>query len=116
MPTYDEASKLPYLSNVIDETLRLWGPLNTGIPRISTGRMIGGEYFPAGVGISNNPYATARDPEVFPDPEAYEPDRFKHDRGKDETERSGCLLALGRDFAGMGKTREQYLITIFVYI
>jgi cytochrome P450 len=38
--------------------------------------MIGGDYFPAGVGISNNPYATARDPEVFPDPETYEPDRW----------------------------------------
>ncbi|KEF53378.1 uncharacterized protein A1O9_10353 [Exophiala aquamarina CBS 119918] len=78
LPTYAEASKLKYLSNVVDETLRLWGPLNTGIPRISTGRMIAGEYFPAGVGISNNPYATARDPDAFPNPEEYEPDRWNN--------------------------------------
>lgn len=38
--------------------------------------MIDGKYFPAGVGISNNPYATARDPEIFPHPNAYEPDRW----------------------------------------
>lgn len=76
MPNYTEASKLKYLSNVIDETLRLWGPLNTGIPRISTGRTIGGEYFKPGVGISNNPYATARDPQVFPDPYTFNPGRW----------------------------------------
>lgn len=60
----------------MDETLRLWGPLNTGVPRISTGRMIGGEYFKAGVGISNSSYATARDPGVFPEPNAFDPDRW----------------------------------------
>lgn len=96
MPTYAEAAKLvgeptpplkslltsfstqKYLSNVVDETLRLWGPLNTGIPRMSTGRTIAGDYFPAGVGISNNPYATARDPDVFPSPEEYNPDRWNN--------------------------------------
>jgi cytochrome P450 len=38
--------------------------------------MIGGQYFPPGVGISNNPYATARDPEIFPSPEQFNPDRW----------------------------------------
>jgi cytochrome P450 len=65
-----------YLSNVIDETLRLWAPLNTGVPRISTGRTIGGRYFRAGAGISNNSYATARDPDIFPKPLTFNPDRW----------------------------------------
>ena len=38
--------------------------------------MIDGEYFPAGVGISNNPYATARDPAFFVNPGTYDPDRW----------------------------------------
>jgi len=74
----DLFSTQKYLSNVVDETLRLWGPLNTGTPRTSLGRTIGGDYFPAGVGISNNSYATARDPNVFPNPSEYEPDRWNN--------------------------------------
>ena len=38
--------------------------------------MIGGEYFKPGVGISNNSFATARDPTVFPDPYTFDPDRW----------------------------------------
>ncbi|KAJ9614975.1 hypothetical protein H2200_001049 [Cladophialophora chaetospira] len=78
MPSYREASKLEYLNHVIDETLRVHGPLNTGVPRISTGRNIGGHYLPAGAGVSNNPYATARDAAVFPEPELFQPERWEN--------------------------------------
>ena len=65
-----------YLNNVVNETLRLWGPLNTGVPRLSPGKIIGGQYIPTGVGISNNPYATARDPVTFPNPDQFDPSRW----------------------------------------
>lgn len=66
----------PYLSAVIEETLRLWGPLNTVMPRVSPGRTISGSFIPKGTSVSMNPYAAARDPTVFPDPFRFMPERW----------------------------------------
>ena len=65
-----------YLNCVIDETLRLWGPLNVPAPRISPGKVIAGRYVPPGIVISINPYATTRDPQYYPDPEKFNPSRW----------------------------------------
>ena len=61
---------------MIEETLRLWGPLSAGFPRVSPGRTISSHYIPAGVVVSTVPYATGRDPTVFPDPHNFYPDRW----------------------------------------
>ncbi|PTD02572.1 Cytochrome P450 monooxygenase vrtK [Fusarium culmorum] len=76
VPTYQETANLPYLNACINETLRLWGPLNTGFPRVSPGKVIGDHYIPAGVVVSTVPYAAHRDPKIFPNPEAYIPERW----------------------------------------
>ncbi|KAK4504596.1 hypothetical protein PRZ48_005512 [Zasmidium cellare] len=76
-PTYEKASKLKFLSYVVDETLRLRGPLNGGAPRISPGKTIAGRWVPKGVKVETNIYTTARDPEVFPSPDQFEPSRWE---------------------------------------
>ena len=38
--------------------------------------MIAGRYVPAGVTVETNPYATARDPVVFKDPDNFVPERW----------------------------------------
>ncbi|KAJ9607707.1 hypothetical protein H2200_007785 [Cladophialophora chaetospira] len=76
MPTYEETSKLPYLNAVIEEALRVWGPLSAGFPRVSPGRIIGEHYIPQGVVVSTSAYATARDPTVFPNPHVFQPERW----------------------------------------
>jgi cytochrome P450 len=53
--SYDEIvpgktlSSLPYLHAVIEETLRLLPSNNTGLPRISPGAKVDGQYIPKGV-------------------------------------------------------------------
>ncbi|OQV11109.1 hypothetical protein CLAIMM_15004 [Cladophialophora immunda] len=76
MPTYEEASKLPYLNACIDETLRLWGPFNVGFPRVSPGKQIGEHFVPKGVNVATVSYATHRDPSIFPDPLQFVPERW----------------------------------------
>ncbi|KAK5213085.1 hypothetical protein LTR72_012368, partial [Exophiala xenobiotica] len=67
----------PYLNGVLQEVLRLRGPIPTVAPRISPGKVISGQYIPAGVVVSNLAYTTHRDPAVFPDPEEFLPDRWE---------------------------------------
>lgn len=66
-----------YLNAVVQETLRLRGPIPTTAPRDSPGKIIGDGFIPAGVTVSNLPYSTHRDPGVFADPLTFEPDRWE---------------------------------------
>ena len=47
----DDASlhKMPYLAAVIEETLRIFPPFAAGLPRISPGAVVDGNYIPKGV-------------------------------------------------------------------
>ncbi len=67
---------LPYLTMVMDETLRLYPPVWFG-PRMSVKPFeFGGHRVPAGVHVIHCSWASHRLPEVFPDPEVFSPERF----------------------------------------
>ena len=65
-----------YLGCTIQETFRLFGTLNVSLPRVSPGRLISGHFIPTGTVVQTSPYATARDPLVFQDPEVFRPERW----------------------------------------
>jgi cytochrome P450 len=67
---------LPYLSMVLDETLRLYPPVWFG-PRLTvTPFEFGGHRIPAGIHVIHSSWVSHRLPEVFPNPEAFIPERF----------------------------------------
>jgi len=67
---------LPYFSQVVDETLRLYPPVWFG-PRMSVKPFeLAGHHVPAGVHIIHSSWVTHRLPQVFPNPEAFIPERF----------------------------------------
>jgi cytochrome P450 len=70
------ASGLPYLDMVLDETLRLYPPAWVGPRRTVTETELGGHRLPAGAHVNYCSYASHRLPDVFPDPEAFVPERF----------------------------------------
>ncbi|GBN31144.1 Cytochrome P450 3A13 [Araneus ventricosus] len=76
--TYETLQNMKYLDNVISETMRLYPPA------IRTERMAFEDYklgdtgitIPKGTIVTIPIYAMHRDPEVFPDPEKFDPDRW----------------------------------------
>ena len=73
-------SGLPYLDMVLDETLRLYPPAWVGPRRAVEDFEFDGHRVPAGAYVNYSSWASHRIPEVFPDPEAFVPERFERDR------------------------------------
>jgi cytochrome P450 len=77
IPSADATGKLPYLDAVIKETLRLYAPLPASEPRsLPIDTTIDGYKVPANTTVSMSPYSLHRNPEVFPDPLVFNPERW----------------------------------------
>ncbi len=81
-PAYEDLRQMPYLTQVIKETLRLY-PAGHLFGRAPIEDMeIGGHWMRKGQFIMVCPYVVHRHPEIFPDPERFDPDRFTPEREK----------------------------------
>jgi cytochrome P450 len=72
--------ELPYLEMVLDEVLRLYPPAWIGPRRAVREFEFGGCTVPRGAYVNYSSWASHRIPEVFPDPEAFVPERFARER------------------------------------
>ncbi|MFD7730283.1 cytochrome P450 [Kitasatospora phosalacinea] len=73
---WQDLPQLPYTARVISETLRLYPPA-WAISRTTTRPTeLGGARLPAGALVVCCLYLLQRRPELFPDPERFDPDRF----------------------------------------
>ncbi|KAJ4263897.1 hypothetical protein NW762_005934 [Fusarium torreyae] len=83
--SYDKVKHLPYLRACLDESLRITPPTTFGRPRRTPpeGWNILGDYIPGDTTVSTSAYITHRDPQVFPKPESYAPERWLGEKGKD---------------------------------
>ncbi|KAJ3657055.1 hypothetical protein Zmor_016089 [Zophobas morio] len=78
-PTLEEINRLEYVERVIKETLRLI-PLVPFLMRSNEADITSDPYvFPAGCNFLIPVVTLHRDPEVWPDPEKFDPDRFLSD-------------------------------------
>ncbi|KAK3700020.1 hypothetical protein LTR37_016180 [Vermiconidia calcicola] len=77
MPYLDDVRQLPIVRAVIKETLR-WRPVTAGgLPHMSTkDDVYEGLFIPANTVIHPNQWAIHREPELYPQPESYLPERW----------------------------------------
>jgi cytochrome P450 len=76
MPTYGDLAELKWTRMVIEEAMRLYPPAHT-IARTALGEdRIGGVRVPAGAIITISIYMTHRNPNLWTDPERFDPERF----------------------------------------
>ncbi|MFJ5731608.1 cytochrome P450 [Streptomyces paradoxus] len=74
--TFDDVTRLPYLNRVITETLRLHHPGWLVTRRTTEETRLGKWTLPAGTELAYCQHALHRDPERFPDPLRFDPDRW----------------------------------------
>jgi cytochrome P450 len=80
-PTIDQLeNEMPYLDMVVDEVLRLYPPAWIGPRRAVRNFDFGGFTVPRGAYVNYVSWASHRIPEVFPEPEAFVPERFTRER------------------------------------
>lgn len=82
---YDKVRYLPYLRACLDESLRLTPPSSFVLPRKTPpeGAQIAGQFIAGDTTVGISAYVAHRDPTVFPDPEAFRPDRWLGEKGKE---------------------------------
>jgi cytochrome P450 len=83
----DELDKLETLDLVINECLRLVTPLPFSIRRAVRDTEILGHYIPAGTNVTLWPGMNHRLPELWDDPERFDPDRFAEPRSEHKRHR-----------------------------
>jgi len=92
-PDESDIDRLPYLRAVVMESLRLHPPSPLLMPHLAMadGAEVGGFAVPSGTKVIINLWAVMRDPAVWPEPDAFVPERFvgagdAYFRGKDRLE------------------------------
>lgn len=79
-PGYADLPRLRYARMVVEEAMRLYPPVWMFF-RVSKGADRLGEYdLPAGAYLALSPYVTQRDPSFWPEPQAFDPERFASER------------------------------------
>ncbi|KAG1727137.1 cytochrome P450 [Suillus lakei] len=96
-PTFADEQSLPRLHAFISEALR-WRPLVPhGTPHRTTKEVIWENYrIPAGTTVFGNHWAISRDPEIYPEPDAFKPQRWINDQGDLRDDLEFFVFGFGR--------------------
>lgn len=77
LPTFDDRPRLPYVDAICRELLRWRPPIPLAVPHAATeDNVYEGYFIPKGAMIIGNAWAILHNPTMYPDPEAFKPDRF----------------------------------------
>ncbi|HKA67392.1 MAG TPA: cytochrome P450, partial [Solirubrobacterales bacterium] len=117
-PNVDQLEReMPYLEMVLDEVLRLYPPAWIGPRRAVREFEFGGYTVPKDAYVNYCSWASHRIPEVFPDPEAFIPERFTRER-KAQLPRGayvpfggGSRICIGKRF---GQTEVKLVATMLL--
>ncbi|XP_037074297.1 cytochrome P450 3A11-like [Pollicipes pollicipes] len=75
--TFDMVNSMPFLANVLSESLRLYPAMQLSRCCTKPYRVPGTDIvLPENSMVYMSPYGIQRDPDLYPDPDAFDPDRF----------------------------------------
>jgi cytochrome P450 len=76
LPTFDDVPRLPYVTAVVHEALRLYPPAWLIIRRLAEDRAVSGYPLTAGSVLVLSPWVVHRDPRWWPAAESFQPERW----------------------------------------
>ncbi|CRG91768.1 putative sterigmatocystin biosynthesis P450 monooxygenase STCB [Talaromyces islandicus] len=78
--TDKECRELPFIDQVMTETMRLYPVVPTGLPRVvpAGGSVLVGHQLPGGITVSTQAYSMHHNPDVFDSPECFDPSRWEN--------------------------------------
>ncbi|PLS85568.1 MAG: cytochrome P450 [Actinobacteria bacterium] len=76
-PTVEDLPRLPYTRMVLQESMRLFPPVWGLSRRLKEADEVGGARIPKGNRVIISPYVTHRHPDLWPNPERFDPERFR---------------------------------------
>jgi len=95
LPTFADRPRLPYINGVVMETLRWNSVAPTGVPHVAQeDSIVRGYFVPKGSLIVTNLWAMLHDPEIYPDPLKFDPERHISAPGK-VTQRDPRTICFG---------------------
>ncbi len=105
----DSVDRLPYTDRVIRETLRLYWPGLLLTREVAADTEIGGHRLAKGTCVAYSPYILHTRPDLFPDPDAFEPDRWiDHDPARPQDRYlpfgAGARMCIGDQLARIEAT------------
>ncbi|MET7311297.1 cytochrome P450 [Streptomyces sp. NPDC005571] len=89
---YDDITQLPYARQVLQETIRKYGPAWMVTRTAARDIDLGGHRIPEGADIVWSPYLHQHDTRYFPDPDTFDPNRWTAERAPAAR---GSFLAFG---------------------
>ncbi|KAL1722891.1 cytochrome P450 [Schizophyllum commune] len=99
LPEYGDEERLPYITAIMKETMRLYPVAPMALPHLHSGKtddVYRDFLIPKGAFLIPNTWALAHDEKMYPDPYAYKPDRFLTADGKlNRDVRDPSLYAFG---------------------
>jgi cytochrome P450 len=116
-PTVADLPRLAYTRRVIEESLRLYPPVFGVLRDVKDDDAIGGFHIPGRSMVILSPYVTHRHPDVWPDPETFDPDRFTPERSAGRPRFAwypflgGPHQCIGQEFAMMEATLTIAMLT-----
>jgi cytochrome P450 len=105
LPSQDAVQKLPFTTQVFHETMRLYPTAWMISRRAIDDDVAAGAKIPAGALVMTSPYATQRHPDLWPEPDTFDPGRFSEDKARGRPRYAyfpfggGPHICIGNNFA-----------------
>ena len=114
-PKADALMKLPFLRNVLDETMRLYPPLPTMLRVTEEDDVVCGRKIPRGALVTVAPWVVHRHRRLWDAPELFDPDRFSPERSAARSRYTFMPFSIGPHICiGASMSMVQMMIAVAV--